>query len=208
MEAHIITYDDVKQFIKQQNTVFLQEIKVFIDLRIEEMKEQDAHKNALRSISTKQIRKPLDKAIIEPVNGIIVVNNVVDKITSKIGRNNLPHEKRKLTAISADETTDNILTGYNTCIFYMQSDNYGDALVKIKDEKFLQEVMKLHKDCKSKGWYFPFGFGETKDQLKIKKYKQDQKFVELKVKLKFSKWDMSKDDNEKIGYSCYIIKSV
>ncbi len=85
-------------------------------------------------------------------------------------------------------------------LVFMYTDKYGDAHVRITDDDFRVKVEMTNNSCKAEGIYFPYGFGKGHDLLKIKKFDKAEAGQNIRLHLKFSKWN----SNGKSGFSCYV----
>ena len=79
-------------------------------------------------------------------------------------------------------------------------DKYGDAHVFIKDDEYRAKIESSYASCKAESIYFPYGFGKNRDLLKIKKFNKAEEGQNIRLHLKFSKWN----NNGKSGFSCYV----
>lgn len=84
-------------------------------------------------------------------------------------------------------------------VTYTGCDKYGDGFVLLKDKAYESFIRSTYAKCQEQGLYFPYGFGNGKNQLKVKKLNLGATAKDTTLTLKFSRWDV----NGKSGFSCY-----
>jgi len=80
---------------------------------------------------------------------------------------------------------------------YINTDNYGDGLVKISDPELVKRLESKMQECKANNLYFPYGM-KGDGTLKIKKFRRTQG-ERCRATLSFSRWER----DGKGGFSCY-----
>ena len=105
-------------------------------------------------------------------------------------------KKLDLKSVTSNEGGNDV---YHTTISLSYKDDWGSSLVYVNDVNIVDALKKRATECKKKNQYFPYGFGNKKDQLKVKKLDLNEKGVPTRVKLTLKFWNME----NRSGYSCY-----
>jgi YHS domain-containing protein len=105
---------------------------------------------------------------------------------------------------SVDNSVDIELPERCVKLRFVSADTYGDGYFEILDAGYKAIVdtasAKLAQIYAGKEYYFPYGIGQNKGQLKIKKTKYAKKGVEVELTVRFSPWTTKEG---KFGYSCW-----
>lgn len=104
------------------------------------------------------------------------------------------HKQLDMMAGISDDIIDDTVE-----VMYISTDHYNDGLVSIRDASFQDKVEKKRAECASLGMYFPYGFGQQKNLLKIKNFRRPVKNEIIRLNLSFRRWN----SNGKQGFSCY-----
>jgi hypothetical protein len=104
------------------------------------------------------------------------------------------HKQLDMMANVSDDIIDDTVD-----VMYIMTDNYNDGLVSIQDPIFQDKVEKKRAECAGLGMYFPYGFGQQKNLLKIKNFRRPVRNEIVRLTLTFRRWN----SNGKQGFSCY-----
>jgi hypothetical protein len=104
------------------------------------------------------------------------------------------HKQLDMMANISDDVLDDTVD-----VMYIMTDQYNDGLVSIQDLVFQDKIEKKRAECAGLGMYFPYGFGQQKNLLKIKNFRRPVRNEILRLNLTFRRWS----SNGKQGFSCY-----
>lgn len=88
----------------------------------------------------------------------------------------------------------------NVKLVYKSTDQYGDGIAQVVDLDVRKKLEVQLAKCKLENLSFPYGYGPTKDCVKLKKFSRAEPGQALNVGLRFSRWNY----NGKSGFSCYV----
>lgn len=199
-ESRSVTTSDVKVFLTVAPPVILAELKTIIDQRLTAIVEDDARRTALKF--AERNRSSADDMDYEPLP-VPDLNDISDSRAQLAAFSDGPikveadlrsqfDKQMKIDSLAPEDMP-------NIKLVFKYSDQYKDGMCAVVDPE-VRKKLELHvAKCKLEGLTFPFGYGQSKDLLKIKKFDRAEPGQNLNMTLSFRKWNYE----GKSGFSCY-----
>ena len=209
-QTKTVTLSDVNAVIDAAPLKILLKMKERIDARIQSMESTDTERDVMRALMmNRSMSSGADKLSEAPMPSSPMSSLAPPPSDRSALSSMMPMDgempdtsslRMQLEKMETKGPPSSEMMEMNVVFLY--ADNYGNGMAAIKDEEVIAQIKTMHADCKNKGWYFPYGFGNNNDLLKIKNFKRERKGENCKIKVHFKQWN----NQGKQGYSCYYNK--
>lgn len=185
---------DVKAFLSVAPPAILVDLRRIIDQRLTSVAEEDARRTAM----SEKISASEYEPDIEP--DLNSVNDMRSQLAAMMdGPVRAEADLRSQLARQEKVEGMTLPDMSNVKAVFKYADKYGDGLVHVVDPEVRKALGIQLAKCKVEGLSFPFGYGQSNDLLKLKKFTRAEPGQNLNLSLRFAKWDF----NGKSGFSCY-----